>query len=107
MKVLDEEEISIPDVKQVLEARKKERDMVYEQKICLEYLEKIPKLTPAKYKALLEELSKIAILKPRHITLITNMLPDTDEEVEALFLKERTALKKEEIKQIADIVKKL
>jgi DNA-directed RNA polymerase subunit F len=52
-----------------------------------------------------DDLSKIAILKPRYIALIINMMPDTEEEVEALFSKERTNLKKEEIKQIVEIVR--
>ncbi len=72
----------------------------------MEYLEKVPKLTQTQLKNIIEDLSKISILKPRYITLIINILPDTDDEVEVLFSKERTNLKKEEIKQIVEIVKK-
>jgi len=60
------------------------------------------KLSPSRR----EELSKIAILRPRYIAMIINMLPDTEEEVENLFSKERTNLKKEEVKQIVDVVNK-
>jgi len=55
---------------------------------------------------LAEELGKIPVMKPRYINLVISMLPDTEEEVEALFSKERTNLKKEEVKQIAEIVSK-
>lgn len=96
----------MPEAKRILEERKKDRDLVYEQKICLEYLEKVPKLTQAQVKSITEELGKIAILKQRYIALIVNVLPDTEEEVEMLFSKERTNLKKEEIRQIVEIVKK-
>ena len=106
MEIISEEDVPIPEVKRIMEDRKKERDLVYEQKICLEYLEKIPKMTTTKTKELYEELSKIAILRPRYIAMIINMLPDTDEEVENLFSKERTNLKKEEVKQIVDVVNK-
>lgn len=106
MEVLDEEDVSMIDAKKIMEERKKERDLVYEQKICLEYLEKVSKLSAARLRNMVDELSKIAILKPRYIALIVNVLPDTEEEVVALFSKERTNLKKEEIKQIVDIVKK-
>jgi DNA-directed RNA polymerase subunit F len=106
MEVLNEEDISILDAKKIMEDRKKVGDLVYEQKICLEYLEKVCKMPATKLKSMLEDLSKIAILKPRYIALIVNMLPDTEEEVGVLFSKERTNLKKEEIKQIVDIVKK-
>ena len=53
-----------------------------------------------------EELSAISILKPRYMALILSMMPDSEEEVELLFSKERTNLKKEEIKKIVEIVKK-
>ncbi len=106
MEVVTEEDVSNAASKDVMEARKKERDLVYEQKICLDYLEKVCKLTPSKVQELVAELGKISILKPRYTALILNALPDTEEEVEALFSKERTNLKKEEVKQIVEIVSK-
>ena len=106
MDVLEEEDVNVPDAKKILDDKKKERELVYEQKICLEYLEKISKLSPAQVKNMVDELSKISILKPRYVTLIVNMLPDTEEEVGILFSKERTNLKKDEVKQIVAIVKK-
>jgi len=106
MEILSEEDINMSDTKKIMEERKKEGNLVYEQKICLEYLEKVSKLPATKLKNMIEDLSKIAILKPRYIALIVNMLPDTEEEVMVLFSKERTNLKKEEINQIVDIVKK-
>lgn len=106
MDVVAEEDVSTHEAKRMLEDRKKERDLVYDQKICLEYLEKISNLSATQMKSLVEELSAITILKPRYLALITSMLPDTEEEVEMLFSKERTNLKKEEIKKIVEIVKK-
>lgn len=106
MEIISEEDIAIPEVKKIMEERKKEGDLVYEQKICLEYLDKIPKLTISRIKEIYEELAKISILRPRYISMIINMLPDTEEEVETLFSKERTNLKKEEVKQIVEIVNK-
>ena len=106
MDVLEEEDVNVPDAKKILDDKKKERELVYEQKICLEYLEKISKLSSAQVKNMVDELSKISILKPRYVALIINMLPDTEEEVEILFSKERTNLKKDEVKQIVTIVKK-
>src|SRR3989338_8721094 len=106
MEILNEEDVNVVEAKRILEEKKKERDLVYEQKICLEYLEKVPKLTQKQAEDLAEELGKIPVMKPRYINLVISMLPDTEEEVEALFSKERTNLKKEEVKQIAEIVSK-
>ncbi len=106
MEILGEDDVSVVEAKEIMEERKKEKDLVYEQKICLEYLEKACRLSSSKLKQLVEELGKISILKARYIVLIVNTLPDTEEEVEALFSKERTNLKKEEVKQIVEIVNK-
>ena len=106
MEIISEEDVSIHDAKKIIDERKQERDLVYDQKICLEYLEKVATLSSTQLKNLMEELTKIAILKPRYLALILGMMPDTEEEVEMLFSKERTNLKKEEVKQIIEIVKK-
>ncbi len=106
MEITMEEDISMHEAKRIMEERKKQRDLVYDQKICLEYLEKVSRMTPTQVKNLTEELEKISILKQRYIALILNVMPDTDGEVEALFSKERINLKKEEIKQIVDILAK-
>ena len=106
MDIVSEEDISIHEAKKIIEERKKDRDLVYDQKICLEYLEKVATLTAAQLKNIAEELSGISILKPRYISLIISMMPDTEEEIETLFSKERTNLKKEEIKKIMEIIKK-
>jgi len=106
MDIVAEEDVDIHEAKRIMEDRKKERDLVYDQKVCMDYLEKIATLTQTQLKNLREELSKISILKSRYMALILNTLPDTEEEVEALFVKERTNLKKEEVKQIVSIVSK-
>lgn len=106
IEILNEEDVNIVEAKRILEERKKERDLVYEQKICLEYLERIPKLTQRQAEDLAEELAKIPVMKPRYINIVISVLPESEEEVEALFSKERTNLKKEEVKLIAEIVSK-
>ena len=106
MEITSEDDISIHEAKHIMEKRREEKDLVYDQKICLEYLEKVAKLTPAQLVQAKESLSKITILRPRHISLILNMLPDTKEEVDMLFSKERTNLKKDEIDSIVEICKK-
>jgi DNA-directed RNA polymerase subunit F len=106
MQILSEEEVSVEDARRILAERKKEGEQLrYEQKICIDVLEKLPKLTDKQLEDIKAELGKIAILKPRYISLILNVMPDTEEEVEALFSKERTNLKTDEIKRIVEIVK--
>ncbi|MBI4162932.1 MAG: hypothetical protein HY513_04565 [Candidatus Aenigmarchaeota archaeon] len=106
MEVLNEDDVSMHEAKVILEKRKDERDLVYDQKICYDYLVKVCKLTPAQLNSLKEELSKISILKPRYVSLILNTMPDTEEEVNMLFSKERTNLKKDEVQMIVSIARK-
>ncbi|MBI4895803.1 MAG: hypothetical protein HY831_04900 [Candidatus Aenigmarchaeota archaeon] len=105
MDILDEQDISAAEAKKILDTRKKDGTMTHEQKMCTEYLEKTQKMSKKQVDDLTEELKKVDILKPRYIALITNIMPDNEEEVDMLFSKERTNLKKEEIKKIVDIVK--
>jgi DNA-directed RNA polymerase subunit F len=106
MDITSEDDISIQEARHVMEKRKEEKDLVYDQKICLEYLEKVAKLTQNQTNQLKDDLSGISILRPRHISMIMSMLPDTKEEVEMLFSKERTNLKKDEIDKIVEICRK-
>jgi len=106
MEVKEEQEINMLEAKKILDERKKEGELCYEQKICSEFLDKISKISAKSPDELVAELSKINILKPRHIALIVNIMPDTEEEVKALFQKEIVNLKKDEIKQIVDIINK-
>ena len=43
MEISNEEEVNINQATEIMNKKKDERDLVYEQKICLEHLEKIPK----------------------------------------------------------------
>ena len=106
MEITSEDDVDLHAAKKIMEDRQKSGELVYDQKICLEYLEKVSKTGSKGVEDLQKELTKISILKPRYVTLIMNILPNTEGEVETLFSKERTNLKKEEIKQIVDTVKK-
>lgn len=104
MDIVNEEDVTAIDAKEIMNKREKEGELVYEQKICLEYLDKVIHIKNVE--ELVEELKKITILRPRHIALIVNILPDTEDEVNMLFSKELVNLKKDEINQIVEAVKK-
>jgi DNA-directed RNA polymerase subunit F len=101
MEVLKEENINLPEAKNILSKSNKDK---YEQKLCIEYFNKIPILTKAKADKLSEELSNLNILNKKQIIEIINVLPDMEEEFAALFSKEK--FKKDEIKNIVEIVKR-
>jgi len=107
MEIIKEEDVDSHEARRILTERQKDADLVYEQKICIEFLDKIAKTHDIDVEELRGELAKIAILRPRHISMVVNLLPDTEEEVQAIFSKELINLKKEEIGQIIETVKKI
>jgi len=106
MRIINEKPVTEPEAKKIMQEREKIREMGYEQNLCLEHLKKVVRISLTDAKKIEEELSKIKILKPHQIAAIVSILPDTEEEVKALFSKEATNLKKEEIEQIIAICKK-
>ncbi len=103
---MEEQPVTEPEAKKIMQDRDKEGEMGYEQNLCLDHLKKVVKLTLTKTRKLVGELEEIKILKPHQIVSIVSILPDTKEEVKALFSKETTKLKKEEIENIASLCKK-
>lgn len=86
--------------------KRKVKDLTYEQKICLDFLKKYVKIGVDKSRELMEELQKIGRISERQASMIVNILPITKDEVRLIFSKERTMPKDEELKKIAETVKK-
>lgn len=101
MEVLKEEFISNAEAKKILAETEKEKP---EQKICSEYLNKIPMLSKSDAEKLEEELSKLNIFNKKQKVTIINILPEVEEEFLMLFSKDK--YKKEEIKNTLEIVRK-
>ena len=99
--------VSLAEVKNILKKISKERkEFLYEQKIALEHAEKIVKLTAKQTKDLITELMKLDHIEEIHAYKIADILPKTEEDVKAIFAKERYTPNDKEIKNILEIVKK-
>ncbi len=92
--------------KKILKAREKDGELHYEQKLAFEYVNKFATLSVTKAEELMKKLEglEIARWKPRHGVKVADLLPETEEELKAIFSKESISLKKEEISKILDIV---
>lgn len=106
MKVLDVKSVSMAEAKEILEEREKQRELGYEQKIALEHLKRHTRLKPADAKKMMGEISSVLRMGSETLSLITNILPKTADEVRMIFARERFSLKEEEIAKIIEIVKK-
>lgn len=101
MEVLKEEPIANSEAKKIFAQIEKDKP---EQKICNEYLNKIPIIPKSDAEKLEDELSKLNIFNKKQIVSIINTMPEIEEEFLMLFSKEK--YKKEEIKNTLEIVKK-
>lgn len=99
--------VSLAEVKNILAKINKEREeLTYEQRIALEHAQKFAKISVKKTQDMINELQKIENIEAHHAYVIADMLPLTEDDVKAIFAKERYTLKENEIKKILEIVRK-
>jgi len=99
--------VSLAEVKNILKKISKERkELLYEQKIALEHAEKFAKLSVKQTKDLITELMKLDHVEEIHAYKIADILPKAEDDVKAIFAKERYTPNDKEIKSILEIVKK-
>jgi DNA-directed RNA polymerase subunit F len=99
--------VSLAEVKNILKKISKERkELLYEQKIALEHAEKFAKLSAKQTKDLITELMKLDHVEEFHAYKIADILPNTEDDVKAIFAKERYTPNDKEIKNVLEIVKK-
>ena len=94
--------------KAVLQKREKAGELHYEQKLALDYVRKFAPLSDKDAEKILEEFDalKIPRWKPRFGVKIVDLMPQTEEEVKAIFSKESISLKKEEITKVLEVLLK-
>ena len=99
--------ISLTEAKNILKKISKERkELLYEQKIALEHAEKFSKLSVKQTKDLIAELLSLEHVEEIHAYKLADILPNTVDDVKAIFAKERYTPNEKEIKNILEIVKK-
>lgn len=104
---MEEKYLTLSEIKEELEKEQKEREeLLPEQKLALEHAKKFSKLTPAKAAKLVKQLMANEKVNESLAVKIADLMPDHNDDLQALFAKERTSLTKEEMDQILDTVKK-
>jgi len=99
--------VSLPEVKNMLKKIEKERkELIYEQRIALEHAQKFAKLSVKQTKDLVKNLMKLENIGEAHVYKIADILPTSEDDVKAIFAKERVTPSESEIKNILKIVGK-
>ena len=103
--MIEKKPVTLLEVKEILSARKKEKELNYEQDIALKYSKKFSKLTAKQAEKVREELSKIESLTDSLIVKIMDLLPTKKETVE-LVIPKGVEIGEEDINKILEITKK-
>jgi len=106
MKIKNVRPVGIPEAKNILSKRQKEKELTYEQKLASEHLKKFSKMNFTESKKLVEELSGVLRMSDETKIQILNILPKNPDELRMIFSREKFSLKEEEIKKILEIIKK-
>jgi DNA-directed RNA polymerase subunit F len=110
MKIISEKYVSLAEVKKILKDKEKicskdGRELLYEQKRAQEHSQKYAKLGVKDVRELMKKLGELDMnLTEEQIIKICDFLPETVDDVRAIFAKERFRYKEEEIKKILDPV---
>jgi|Deesub1362A_J573_1020465.scaffolds.fasta_scaffold00454_9 DNA-directed RNA polymerase subunit F len=108
--VLEEEPLTIPEAKAILEKAVEERkkvneELAYETRRAIEHVNLFAKLSEEKAEALLKELIDHGIKKKEIAIKIVDLMPMTIDELRAIYAKERFSLTTEELEEILDVVR--
>lgn len=106
MEIIKEEIITDGEAKEILEKRRKEGELKYEQKNALDILKKFVKVDAKKIKSLVEELRNLNLRK-KQIVAIANFLPQDKDDLKVVLHKEYSNFKEDELEKILEAVKKI
>lgn len=100
-----EEPVTIAEVKKILSAISKEKELEYVQKKALEHSQHTAKVSFTDAKQMVDELTKGGLSKEKAIEII-NCMPANRDELRAFFSKERKQPETEEIDKILEVLAK-
>lgn len=112
MNIISEKIVSLSEVKNILKDKKKEysdeeKEQFYEQKRALDHATKAAKLSVKDVDKLIEEIKSLGLsLTEDQMVKMADLLPETVDDVRAIFAKERFRYGEDDIKKILDIVAK-
>ena len=99
--------VTLAEVKNILKRVEKERkELIYEQRIALDHAQKFALLPVKKTNELINDLLKIESIKEPHAFKIADILPTTEDDVKAIFAKERFTPSDTDIKNILKVIEK-
>ncbi|MFP4116981.1 MAG: RNA polymerase Rpb4 family protein [Candidatus Aenigmatarchaeota archaeon] len=85
-------------------SKKKDEDLAYEQKICMDFLEKNVDINVTDARKAMKELQEVGRVKARQAAALINVMPQEKSDIRLIFSKERTSLSDENMEEILEIL---
>ena len=104
--VSNERPMTLAEVLEILEKQKKRGELEYGQRLTYDYAQKFAKLDVKKARELMEELLKLGNIREHQAVVLVDLMPETEEDVQLIFAKERTRLGEEDIKKLLELIDK-
>lgn len=104
--VSNEKHVTLAEVLEILEKQKKRGELEYGQRLTYDYAQKFAKLDTKKAKELMEELLKLGNIREHQAVVLVDLMPETEEDIQLIFAKERTKLGEEDIKKLLELIGK-
>ncbi|MFH1424220.1 MAG: RNA polymerase Rpb4 family protein [archaeon] len=105
-KILSQKAVPLVEVQKIVETRKKEGELSYEQNLTLEYCKKFAKLNQKDTAAAIKELIDLEKVTETHAVSLTDLMPNNEGEVKLIFAKEHFILAEDEISKILEVLGK-
>ena len=100
-----EEPVTIAEVKKLLSAISKEKELEYVQKKTLEHAQHTAKVSFTDATKMVNELMELGVAKEKAIEVV-NCMPANLDELRAFFSKERKQLETEEVEKLLGVLEK-
>jgi DNA-directed RNA polymerase subunit F len=104
--IVGERPLPLAEVLEILKQRKKEGELNYSQRTTYDYAQKVVELNLKKTQELLAELLKVEGLKESQAVALVDLMPKTVDDINLIFVKERTKLEETQAKQILEIIER-
>jgi DNA-directed RNA polymerase subunit F len=102
---MSEEFLTLAEIKELLDKEQKKRELTSEQNFAHEHAKLFSKISSKDAKKLVKELTKIEPVTPAHACKLVDLMPQYEEEVRAVFLKERVTVDEETIEKILEKIR--
>ncbi len=89
-----------------MEKEKKKGELEYGQRLTYDYAQKFSKHSAKKAEELKGELLKIEKMREHQAVALVDLMPETKEDMDLIFSKERTRLEEDEIKKVLELLNK-